>query len=800
MRVAIDRDPFEGMKPGAAWREADQWPAWWIGSPGAQAPFVAAFRLKFTTSRGGKVRIHVSADERYELFLDGERLGRGPERGAPDMWFYESYELNIKPGRHILAARVWALGDVGMEGQMSSAPGFLLAAEGQWGELCSTGRAAWETLLLKGYTFRPTYTQRGCRFALDGRRHPWNFEKGQGRGWKPATVMKPAMGRWTDWDFYKTHRLWPAALPPMHEEFLPAGQVRYVDDAGGTLEERRAAQVLEANSLADECSAWQMLAEGKGEVVIPPHTRRRAILELADYSAAYPEIVVSGGKDAELDVQWAEALRLAPRFWDARKGNRGEIGGKYFVGLGDLYLLDGGRRKLEPLYWMAGRFVEIAVQTSDDPLRLETLRFRERRYPLEMESVFACSDSRLEEIQPILMRGMQMCANETYMDCPYYEEMMYTGDTRLEALVTYILTNDDRLPRKALRLFDASRMPNGMTQSRYPCKATQVISTFALWWVGMVHDFLYWRQDLDLVKSYLPGVRANIQAFQRLIDTNGLLRGAEGWNTIDWVPAWDRDAGVPPDGHKGVSGLLNWQYVYALDLCADIERQVGDPEQAQWAGRKADELARTAAAAFWNESRGLLADTLAQDRFSEHTQLMALLSGRLEPSKVERVTEGLFAAPDLDRATIYFSHYYFEVCRRFNRMDKFFERMGLWFYLKEMGFKTPVESPEPSRSDCHAWSSHPLFHYFATLLGVRPSAPGFQKVEIAPHLGPLQWAQGRLPHPSGGNIFAEFRRDQDGWKARCELPAGLEGELVWDGRAYPLAGGAKEFNLPDPRS
>jgi hypothetical protein len=792
MRVAIQADPFEGWNPGAAWRESGCWPANWIGCPNTNPPFVAAFRLKFTVQTPGRARVHVSADERYELFLDGLRLGRGPERGAPDVWFFESYELNLEMGRHVLAARVWALGDTGMEGQMSSAPGFLLAAEGQWGELLSTGRAPWQALHLKRYSFRPTYTQRGCRFGLDGRGHAWDHERGLGRGWKPAQMLKPAMGRWTDWDFFKTHRLVPATLPPMREAALPAPRARHVDAAGGSVEQRRSITVHAADCLGDELGGWQALLDGNGKVVIPAHSSRRLIMELADYSAAYPRLLVLGGRDSEVDVQWAEALCLSSQFMDARKGHRGEIEGKHFVGLGDNYVLDGGQRALEPLYWMAGRYIEIAVQTADEPLTLEGWSLTERRYPLEMESFFECSDPRLNEIQPILLRGMQMCANETYMDCPYYEEMMYTGDTRLEVLTTYMLTHDERLPRKALRLFDASRLASGMTQSRYPCRAPQVISTFALWWVGMVHDFVYWRTDPAYALSFLPGVRANIQAFQRWLGADGLLRGAEGWNTIDWVPAWDKDAGVPPEGHSGVSGVLNWQYIYALSLYADLERVGGDPEQAAWAERKANELAQAATVAFWDEARGLLADDLAHTRFSEHSQLLALLSGRLAEPMASRVGQNLFCDLNLERATIYFSHYYLEVCRLLNRMDKYFERMGLWFYLKEMGLKTPLEMPEPSRSDCHAWSSHPLFHAFATILGVRPGSAGFATVRIEPRLGELKWARGRMPHPAGGWITVEVRRDGTGLHARIELPPGLSGEVRVESACYPLVEGLFE--------
>ena len=69
-------------------------------------------------------------------------------------------------------------------------------------------------------------------------------------------------------------------------------------------------------------------------------------------------------------------------------------------------------------------------------MTLERCGFLETRYPLEMESRFRSSDRRLDAIAPLALRSLQMCAHETYMDCPYYEQMMSVGDTRLEALTT----------------------------------------------------------------------------------------------------------------------------------------------------------------------------------------------------------------------------------------------------------------------------------------------------------------------------------------------------------------------------
>ena len=134
---------------------------------------------------------------------------------------------------------------------------------------------------------------------------------------------------------------------------------------------------------------------------------------------------------APAGVGWAEALHLDAS--GASKGQRDEVEGRTFIALcRDVVLPDGGaRRFFEPLWWRAGRYVALLIATADEPLTLERCGFLETRYPLEMESRFRSSDPRLDAITPLALRSLQMCAHETYMDCPYYEQMMYVGDTRL---------------------------------------------------------------------------------------------------------------------------------------------------------------------------------------------------------------------------------------------------------------------------------------------------------------------------------------------------------------------------------
>ena len=348
----------------------------------------------------------------------------------------------------------------------------------------------------------------------------------------------------------------------------------------------------------------------------------------------------------------------------------------------------------------------------------------------------------------------------------------------------------------SMLMFDESRDASGLTQSRYPARWSQVITPFSLWWVAMVHDYAYWRDAPEFVAARMLGVRSVLDAYRQRINEAELLGPMPGWSFMDWVPDWER--GIPPDADAGVSGVINWQFVLVLRLGAELEELAGEPLLARRNRETADRMAAAAREAFWNEERGLLADDLSHQHFSEHAQCLALLAEAadpagvgLDPARRTRLIEGLVEAPELSRATIYFSHYLFEAYRLLGRMDRLLERMRTWFDLPGQGFRTTLEHGEPSRSDCHAWGAHPLFHYRATVLGVRPAAPGFRRVRLAPQLGPLEWARATMPHPRG-EISADLRVEGQRLTGEIVLPEGVSGELVWGGEKRELRPGRQE--------
>ncbi|MDR3706732.1 MAG: alpha-L-rhamnosidase C-terminal domain-containing protein [Capsulimonadaceae bacterium] len=797
MRVLLDRSPFI-TPPTQETAGKGYWPAKWITHPAADgvAPIVMAFRLRVHIAEEHTVRLHVSADERYEIYLDGVRFGRGPERGDVDNWFFETYDVPLSPGAHTIVAHVWRLGKMAPSAQMSYLPGFVLAAENEPIETFNTGHAIWETVQLGGYEFTSPGVAwgSGANLLLRGAEFHWGFEKGAGDGWASAINIQEARNK-QYFDYYGPApgwRLRPALLPPMLEQTVHAGSVRHIEEldvtADGALNTANLIVSRTRHRKQDE-SQWNGLLAGSCNVTIPANTALRVIIDLENYYCAYPEFVLSGGRANTICAEWAESLYLLPGKRD--KGNRNDLEGKYFAGVGDTFVHDGvPNRRYTTLWWQAGRYMQLTVATRDEPLTIERFALRETHYPLDATSRFNASDPRFATIGPIMLRALEMCSHETYMDCPYYEQLMYLGDTRIETLMAYAVSAGDRLPRKALALFNCSRDSSGLTASRYPSRTRQVIPPFSLWWVAMVHDFAFWRDDRGFVRSLMPGVRSVIDAYLGYLNEDGLIQAPDGWNCMDWVPSWV--LGVPPNGAAGVSGVLNWHFIYVLGLAAELERLMCEPVLASRYECFANDLAERATDAFFDHKRGMLADDVAHETWSEHSQCLALLSGRLPFDRRSSVFDGLVTAQDIERTTIYFSHYLFETLRLMKRPDILFDRLQLWFDLPGQGFKTTFEEPEPSRSDCHAWGAHPLFHLYASILGIRPLEPSFKKVLVEPQLGPLKWAEGGINHRLG-RVNVRFVQSAGELEGTVTLPPGLSGVLRLGATTRALEPGVNEF-------
>lgn len=748
---------------------------------GWRQPVFLRFRQTFA-AKSSPLRLHVSADERFELFLDGARIARGPDRGDVEHWSYATYDLALPPGQHRLEALVWSIGPYQPVAQLTWRGGFILRAEGDYDTALTTGKAPWEVAKLEGYDFTSGVFFVGAQLTARDCGPQW-----QEGSYVPAIVIRGPLHPGNQWgETAAGWKLYPTTLPDQLDREVAAGHV--VALGQGVL--GRDVPVRAEQARDAELPRWQALVAGQEPVTVPAHTEQFVLWDLDNYFCAYPVCEVSGGAGSRLDWGWAESLYL-PK--SEAKGQRDEFIGKTFRGMTDTFLPGGGaHRRFSTLWWRAGRWCLLSIKTGAEPLTLHRLALNESRYPAENEGVFDAGDPELGGVIGLATRGLQMCMHETYMDCPFYEQLQYDGDARLELLTTYALTRDDRLAKRAIELFDFSRHNGGMVNERFPAYLPQVSPTFSLIWALMLNDYAYWRNDPAFVKARVLGLRSMLEQFEPYVNQDGLLEHLPGWPFMDWVPQWSN--GDAPDGADGISALNNLLYVYALQKAAQIEDSLGEPLLSQRLRGKAAGTAAAVRAKFWDERRGLIADNLAHTEFSEHGQCLALLTDTLTDKPARRCFEQLLAAPDLKRATIYFSFYLLETWQKFGRGDLIVERMSFWKDLVKQGLKTPVEMPGDTRSDCHAWGSHPLFHLHASIAGVRPASPGFRTVRIAPEPGSLSKLVCRTPHPDGF-ISEDLTFDGGECRGKVELPSGIAGVFSWHGREQKLHAGENLLNL-----
>ena len=782
--------------------------------------------LDFTLTEPATVALHVSADQRFELYCDGEFVGMGPDRSDVEHWSFHSYRVALEAGAHRLSAEVHYLAQNAPFAQTTLEPGFVLYAEDSPVDL-NTGSAPWKATRLRGVTTAKSPVKGffvvGPDYTIDAAEY-FNEPPPQS-----AIVRQPAGADGGAGRIQPGWKLHPSPLPEQLRRPVGGGVIRFVGDLGD-------ADPFPTERPADP--AWQTFIEGRAPLAIPPHTRITALWDLQQYHTAFPELRVVGGAGARVQVRWAEScfekVERAEGSDAWRKGNRDEIAGKYFLGNGDTFLPDGPRRVFRPFWWRSGRYVRISIDTAAEPVTLEQIRLLETRFPLENEGQFASSDSTLDPVIRLAARGIQMCAHETYMDCPYYEQMMYVGDTRLQMLTAYVMSREDRLNRRAIELFDWSRRETGFVLERYPSRPKQLSCTFAMIWILMLRDFAWWRDDADFVRARMKGLRCLLEEFKemrnaecgirngrqtvdgtRKTEGNGLRPQASsaagacapsippsafrtppsshssfllpplpGWSFMDWVEGLSFVN--PPGPDASVSGVVNLLFLNALLAAAELEEHFGEAHLAAYNRAWAEGLAAEIEGTFWDDHRGLFAEDPAHTGYSEHSQCLALLSG-LFPDRAERCFASLLTAEDLRRTTVYFSFYLLETFARFGRGDLILRKLDFWKNMAAMGLRTPLEMPEPSRSDCHGWGSHPLFHLHAGIAGIRPASPGFAAVRIAPQPGSLTSLRSVVPHPAG-EIALEMERAGRDWRARVALPEGIEGVLRWAGSEYPLRG------------
>jgi alpha-L-rhamnosidase len=760
----------------------EQWKAKWITYPEISGTEygVYLFRKNFTLDTEDKYFIvHVSADNRYKLYVNGQYVGNGPARGDLMKWYFETIDLApyLKKGENVIAAEVWNYAEYRPLAQFTYQTRFIIQgnsstenvvnSDSTWMALRDTAYSPIKIDINQYYVVGP-----GEKFICEN--HPWGWKDTEFKtiGWTHAKEAEPGKPV-RSYSYYgepSPLTLYPREIPAMETTMQRFGAIRRSD----------------IPQIPD------VFLTGKENLTIPKHSKVKILFDQGRLTNAYPVLRFSMGRKSIIKLTYAESL-----FNDKlEKGNRNDIGNKKVIGNYDMIVSGGMADQIyQTLWWRTFGYVEMEVETQDDSLIIHDFYSIFTGYPFAEKASFRCNDTLLTNIWNAGWLTQRLCAGETYFDCPYYEQLQYVGDTRIEALVSSSVSGDTRLMRSAIsRLYD-SRLPFGLTQSRYPATSVQIIPTFSLVWVTMVCDYWMICDDRAFVRSMIPVVMGALNWFESKVDSTQMVGNLEWWHFVDWIDQKNWNRGIPPGVKGGHSSIINLQFVYTVQKVAALLEAFGMEKEAAHYLELTDHIKTAVYGSCYDSQKGLIADTPDKTSFSQHANLFAVLTNTFPKESQRRVMENILSNNEIAQCTLYFRYYLAEAVEHAELADRYTDMLGPWKRMLDSGLTTFAETPDPTRSDCHAWSASPVYHFLSLICGIKPNEPGFNSIRIEPHLGNLNWIKGAMPHQLG-IIKVDLKKDgQNHLTGEIVLPENLTGLFRWHGQSSSLKSGLNKIQV-----
>lgn len=459
------------------------------------------------------------------------------------------------------------------------------------------------------------------------------------------------------------------------------------------------------------------------------------------------------------------------------------------------YVCATGRQLYRTFWRRGGRYL---LLRADAPVTIHDLRVVEATYPVAWDAsqveggapspplgsdsppgelsagggtgFFRCSDERLNKIWDMCALTTKLCMEDTYVDCPTYEQTFWVGDSRTEGLANYACFGAWDISARCLRLAAHSLKHNKLVESNVPSSWRNVIPAWSFLWAIACEEYAIHSGDVETLRELLPVLEEQGERAWEHVDERGLF-AMEAWNLADWAPMDQPGEGVVTSQHL-------W-FIGSLQSLARVYRLLG------WEGKGLElRIARLIEGLnehLWDAERQAYVDCIKADgspaKISQQNQILALLYNAA--GERANTIGGYLTNPPEEMVRVgtpFFSFFWFEALAKLGRFEDILAiTREKWGFMLDQGATTCWElfpgfwpSGRHTRSHCHAWSAAPAHFLSAYVLGVRPLSPGYGTVAIEPHHSGLEWAEGSVPTPHGP-IWVRW--DADG--LHYELPPGV---------------------------
>jgi len=750
--------------------------------------------------------VHVSADGRYQLYVNGQRIGRGPARSTQAFQTADPYDLTpyLRPGRNVIAALVHSYGrntawyelPIWEQARAFGCGGFFLQ-----GELVTDGGvvtldtdASWRHLVAEAWERDTPGCSLGFVEVYDARRAPqgWADVGFDDTGWEAAEVLRVPARNFAG-DVVPFPALTVRDIPPLMEEMrFHQDVLSYGEVVDGPHEGDIGAQMAAEKPGFSKKPGFSL--DGVTTITTSPGRGVSVVIDFGEMVTGRVGFHVDGPGGAVVDFAYGERLLDDGRVWMTAG-----IQGYDDTPQAHRYILREGDQRFEQFEWAGFRYLQMTFRNCDRPLHVKSVYLNFTTYPVADRGEFVCSDELLNQVWEIGANTLRLCMHDAYEDCPSREQRQWVGDAYVQLLINFAAFGDGQLATRLLRQVAQSQRPSGLTMASTPSDFGAGtffnIPDFSLYWMMEADRYVTYTGDAVIVQELYPALVKAAAWFERFVDDDGLLANVSHWVFVDWA---DLDK-------QGQVTALNAQFVDALRAVARLALLADAPGDAVRYDRLADRITAAINRHLWDEERGVYVDThnngRPSRRVSQVANAMAIAFGVAPrerwPSILAYIMdEGrlvLTRTGDTDPDEVAFDVEHDVVLAQPFTMHFLHQALSMagdhegllaniryrWGKLAQAGERTWREAWQlhDYHSTCHAWSGTPTFDLSSEVLGVAPLEPGFRRFRIAPHPVDLDWASGRVPTPHG-EIAVTWTVKGNRFELTVEVPPGTQATVT----------------------
>lgn len=722
------------------------------------------------------MRLQVTADTKYRLYINGRLIHIGPVKGDEHIWFYD--EIDVQPflqpginniGIHVL--RLYHGTPYGTSFPRMAFPGLFvrMADEMATGGLHFESNSTWLCALDPSRRLRIDQKEDDfLHIYEDVTNNPnhhleWvaarclNLPKSHGLGppWKLSPRMIP-FPKVTKAAFKDVHNVRSTLFPEVWKQFLVGSSSGQHGTQGLVLPAGSSHHVeLEADH--------HMTAYLKFHFQRPRSAGARLCITYAECYEDTPELVPYLRCKGDRCDRTKQLLGPEDRYTFA-----GEAGAESAKSL--QYTENPGSEEIfSPFHFRTFRFLALDIHVGhDSDLVMMGLDVEMTHYPLEVVAEINTPDPFYTKLWTTSIRTLTNCMHDCYEDCPFYEQLQYAMDVRSSCLFTYSVSGDDRMARQAIiQLHSSYRADLGLIASRSPASQLQIIPHFSLFWILTVVDHFEYFGDVSFARQFVPVADGILEAFARRIDPDLGLISAQTpfWDFVDWTDEW-RPMGIPPAAKvSGYQTFTNMLYAHAMQRLVLVLVATGRIGLADEFKSRADAVVASVqqhcrVGDVFTDGLASVADD-SRD-LSQHNQVWAVLCSAVSGEKARHLlslclpmlkrggadSESGAKSVDFTQPSQAMSFYLLRALSAVGGSlydDAFDSVWQPWRDQLSQNLTTWCEDHVTRRSDCHAWSCAPLYEIMAEVAGVRPAEPGYRSLAFKPRTRLFPHFEGRVP-------------------------------------------------------